>query len=430
MTRLLFVASSVPGHVVPLRLTAAEMVRRGHDVAFVTSPQFGPQVEATGARFVPTHGAAAYDVRDVVAQIKHLPPGPEQVTQDMRLSFMDPVPVQHELVQRELAAAGDEPVVLVTDTTCMAGWPSGLGAPGRRPAASITLGVTMLTLSSRDAAITGQGMLPDSSEGGRVRNAAISAEVRQVFAPAQEHLEHLLRETGATTAPPFFLDGFASVADRMLQLCPASFEYPRSDLPAGVRFIGSLPQPFEGPFDAPPWWDDVLAAECVVVVTQGTVANADHSALFQPAMASLADSDALVVVTTGVEGAVVAGAPANARVGGFIPYDVLLPHTDVLVTNAGYGGVLKALSHGVPMVVAGDTEDKPEVAAHVEWSGTGVNLRTGHPTAQAVGDAVREVLADPSYAAAATAMAAEIAEHRPFDEIEATVLELLAAPAR
>ena len=52
-----------------------------------------------------------------------------------------------------------------------------------------------------------------------------------------------------------------------------------------------------------------------------------------------------------------------------------------MVTNGGYGAVQRAVSTGVPLVVAGNTEDKPEVAARVAWSGAGINLRTGTPTA-------------------------------------------------
>ena len=40
----------------------------------------------------------------------------------------------------------------------------------------------------------------------------------------------------------------------------------------------------------------------------------------------------------------------------------------VLVTNGGYGTVQQALAHGVPIVVAGATEDKPETAARIAWS--------------------------------------------------------------
>ena len=35
--------------------------------------------------------------------------------------------------------------------------------------------------------------------------------------------------------------------------------------------------------------------------------------------------------------------PANARAAEFLPYDELLPRTDVYVTNSGYGGVRPAL---------------------------------------------------------------------------------------
>ncbi|PRC57278.1 glycosyl transferase, partial [Mycobacterium sp. ITM-2017-0098] len=71
--------------------------------------------------------------------------------------------------------------------------------------------------------------------------------------------------------------------------------------------------------------------------------------------------------------------PPNTYVAEYLPHDVLLPMVDVMVTNGGYGSVQRALSDGVPLVVAGQTEDKPEVAARVEYFGAGVNLRTGTP---------------------------------------------------
>lgn len=46
----------------------------------------------------------------------------------------------------------------------------------------------------------------------------------------------------------------------------------------------------------------------------------------------------------------------------FLPHDLLLPFVDVMVTNGGWGGVLGAVQAGVPLVVAGGSLDKPEVA--------------------------------------------------------------------
>ena len=114
--------------------------------------------------------------------------------------------------------------------------------------------------------------------------------------------------------------------------------------------------------------------------------------------------------------------PVNARVAAFLPYDQLLPKTDVMVTNGGFGGVQQALAQGVPLVVAGSSEDKPEVAARVSWSGTGVNLRTGTPTAGRVRRAVRRVLARPGYRREAARLQHEIAA---LDDPVATIADAL-----
>ncbi len=88
--------------------------------------------------------------------------------------------------------------------------------------------------------------------------------------------------------------------------------------------------------------------------------------------------------------------PANTFVAEYLPHDVLLPKVDVMVTNGGYGAVQGALSMGVPLVVAGNTEDKPEVAARVAWAGAGVNLKTAHRR-RLLRAAVRDVLNDARY---------------------------------
>jgi UDP:flavonoid glycosyltransferase YjiC (YdhE family) len=98
----------------------------------------------------------------------------------------------------------------------------------------------------------------------------------------------------------------------------------------------------------------------------------------------------------------------------------------VMVTNGGYGAVQRALSDGVPLVVAGQTEDKPEVAARVEHFGVGVNLRTGTPTAAMVRHAVREVLQEPQFKAAARRLQSAYAVRNGVSEIAALVDEVIA----
>jgi UDP:flavonoid glycosyltransferase YjiC (YdhE family) len=75
-------------------------------------------------------------------------------------------------------------------------------------------------------------------------------------------------------------------------------------------------------------------------------------------------------------------------------------------------------------VVAGDSEDKPEVAARVRWSGAGIDLRTGRPAPEKLAAAVRRVLAQPRFATHARALQSEIRLTRPLDTIAEVLLAL------
>jgi UDP:flavonoid glycosyltransferase YjiC (YdhE family) len=97
-----------------------------------------------------------------------------------------------------------------------------------------------------------------------------------------------------------------------------------------------------------------------------------------------------------------------------------------MITNGGYGAVQRALMTGVPLIVAGNTEDKPEVAARVEWFGAGVNLRTGVPTAAMVRRAVRQVLEDDTYLTAARDLQRAYARRDGVAEIADLIDEVIA----
>jgi UDP:flavonoid glycosyltransferase YjiC (YdhE family) len=211
-----------------------------------------------------------------------------------------------------------------------------------------------------------------------------------------------------------------------LQATVRSFEYPRPDLPASVRFVGPILAHPSTTFEPPAWWGELDAARPVIHVTQGTLDNADLGRLLLPAITALAGDDLLVVATTGGPDPVPLrpGLPPNVRLERYIPHDLLLPHVDVMITNGGYGGVQQALANGVPLVVAGDSEDKPEVAARVRWSGTGIDLRTGKPTKDKLAAAVRRVLARPSYARRARELQSEIRACHPLDTIAEVLLGL------
>jgi UDP:flavonoid glycosyltransferase YjiC (YdhE family) len=162
----------------------------------------------------------------------------------------------------------------------------------------------------------------------------------------------------------------------------------------------------------PAWAADLDGRKKVVHVTQGTVANKDFGMLLAPTLAALGDDPGVLVVaiTGGRPLDTIPGTmPPNARVASFLPYEWLLPKVDVFVTNGGNGSVNQALTFGVPLVTAGLSEDKADVNARVAWSGVGIDLATGHPTPDALRNAIRTVLANPGYRMEAARKAREFA---------------------
>ena len=96
---------------------------------------------------------------------------------------------------------------------------------------------------------------------------------------------------------------------------------------------------------------------------------------------------------------------ANVRFVGFVPMAQLLATgIAVVVAAGGAGTVLAAMSHGIPMVVWPKGAEKPMNAERVAAAGAGLVIDRPEHAA----DAVREVLADPAYRAAAGRIAGQI----------------------
>ena len=286
--------------------------------------------------------------------------------------------------------------------------------------------------NSRDTAPFGVAFQPGTGPLRRLRDAAMNwATEHFVLADIQRFARRRLAEAGAPGGfPGYFIDLQPKVVDAYLQATVAGFEYPRSDLAPSVRFVGPILTPPARAFEQPRLVGRAGSrTRPVVHVTQGTLDNADLGRLLLVTTRALARDDVLVVATTGGPDPepLRRDLPANVRLERFVPHDLLLPHVDVMVTNGGYGGVQQALANGVPLVVAGDSEDKPEVAARVQWSGAGVNLHTGRPSPAMVARAVRRVLARDSYRQRAQALQAEIAATDPLGTISGVLAELCAA---
>jgi UDP:flavonoid glycosyltransferase YjiC (YdhE family) len=226
--------------------------------------------------------------------------------------------------------------------------------------------------------------------------------------------------------PAPLFESMATLSDLILQPCVPTFEFPTRERDNRVRFIGALmPQ---GTGDVPAQVKEAKSAgKKVMLVSQGTVANDDLGKLLGPAIQAFGDrEDFLILVTTGGKPIemIPCPLPTNTIASRFLGFREILPDVDVLVAFASYGTVTQALSYGVPMVVTGTGEDKPEVGARVAWTGSGVYLRTDYPSVEELREAVEGVLSNEAYRANARELAGDFAEHDAATELP-QLLELL-----
>ena len=153
----------------------------------------------------------------------------------------------------------------------------------------------------------------------------------------------------------------------------------------------------------------------VILVTQGT-AEKDVNKLIVPTLEAFKDTDYIVVATTaGSQTKELQSryAHENIIIEDFIDYNYIMPRAAVYVTNGGYGGVLLAISHKLPMVAAGVHEGKNEITARVGYFKLGINLKTELPKPQQISESVREVLSNGMYKTNVTKVAEEFKQYHP-----------------
>jgi len=409
--KILIPSMPATGHVNPLLAISRMLLAEGHEVAFLTGSVFRDRIERSGAKFFALPAGADFDLRDihsVVPELKGIPPGLEWMRIASERIFVDALPAQHHGVQQCLQEFPAD--VILADDMFFGLLPMLLGLRAERPPV-LLCGTSILHWPREDGAPNFLGLPPAKTAEQRAEYAAKAREIDEALdAPVIHGVNQMLKTLGTGRISMPLFNSVIELADACMQLSVPSFEFPR-EMPASVHFVGTPPI-IPGQVPLPIWADELDGSRKIVLVTQGTVANHNFNLLVVPTLAALADEpDVLVIVTAGGRpiDAIPGKIPSNARVASFLPFEWLLPHVSVLVTNGGYGSVNQAMSFGIPLVTAGMTEDKADVNARIAWSGVGIDLATNEPTQEALHKAVRTVLDRPAYRLRAVQMANEFA---------------------
>lgn len=419
MAKIIVSAPPFPGDFAPLLQIGRGLAARGHQVTMLTWSSVRAQVERAGLAFVPVAGAADYDLQEMSARNAAQPPGPPQLNFGFTETFINPMPGEHDALQELLRADPDQ--YLLSNILITGAWPVRQGAPGLQPLRWVAVSAVPLLLDSEDTTFFGPVPV-GPGEDPKAANRAANAQFRLLLKPSDDRADQVLADLGAAPLTSPFIDALYTMADATAVLTVPGFEFERNDTPKSLHMVGILPGQGAGGWQTPDWWAE-LDGSPVAVVTQGTLANADLSALIEPTLRALADRDVTVVAALGRNaGPLSIPLPSNARAAEFIPFDLLLPKADVLITNGGFGGTQSALAAGVPVIVAGLSEDKPAVAARVAHHGVGVNLQTDNPEPETVRAAFEAVLADSAMRDRTRKLAQEYAAHDPISEIEQLLL--------
>jgi MGT family glycosyltransferase len=409
--------ASIPGagHLNPLLSIASLLVESAHEVAVLVNEDLRPAVEAAGHRFlseIPNAQTSAAYYFETYPERMQKSPGMEMTGYDLIHFFARNVAAQ--FASLKMALYDFQADLILADSLYWGTLPMLVGPRDKRPPIA-HLGVSVVNIGS------GKNVPMRRDETPEQREAELQLRESLILQPAQQAVDAALASLGYPPLPCPILEAMTELPDLYLHPGIESFEYPDSN--SKVKYIGALPTPAGQP-TLPDWWQHLDRTKRLVLVTQGTIANRDFGQVIAPAIVALGGrDDVTIIVTTGGQPAesIPVAIPSNARIASFLPYAQIMPEIDLLITNGGYGTVNMAISHGIPVISAGLTEDKEEVSAHVQWSGAGIDLRTNQAIPEAIKHAVNEIFTQPRYRERAQQLSLEFSSH----DVQAELLSLI-----
>jgi UDP:flavonoid glycosyltransferase YjiC (YdhE family) len=394
--RLFLAAFGDPGHAFPMLALGARLAARGHDVHCETWRRWRTYVEGAGMGFVAAPEYPVFPTRE-------RPLKPYEA-------------VVHAVPETRRALAGLAPQAVVHDVLTLA--PALAGELEGLPVA--TLVPHVYPQQPPGMPPYALGARPPATALGRALWAALERPVRRGVEQGRRELNETRSQLGLE--PRLRPYGGISAELTLVATLP-QLEYPRA-WPLHVRVCGPLLwEPPYGEVPQPPG-DDPL-----ILVAPSTAQDPGHR-LLRTALQGLGREPVRVLAATNrrpLAGSV--PVPANARLLEWVSYSRTMPACALVITHAGHGTLVRALSCGAPVLAVPHAGDMAENAARAAWAGAGVRLPWRLLSPVSLRLAVRRALSDPGPAARAAELAEWAAQHdgatRAAELIEAFVLRKL-----
>ncbi|MBF6348793.1 MULTISPECIES: glycosyltransferase [Nocardia] len=364
--RVAVVAGPDPGHAFPAIAICLRFLEAGDEPVLFTGPRWFDAAREAGIG---------------VRRLKGLAPRPGDDDADAGARIHQRAAYISTEILPELSAM--LPELVVSDVLTAGG---GMAAERLR-VPWVELSPHPLYLPSKGLPPIGSGLAPGTGLRGRARDAVLRKFTARAVRTGTRQRELARAGVGLPAADP-------GPAARLIATLPA-LEVPRPDWPANAHLVGPLFwEPTDRILEAPP------GDEPLVMVAPST-AHTGVDGMVGTVLAALDGAGVRVAISMLDEPP--AELPSWARAG-LGRQDELLSRSSVVIGGGGHGLLAKALSAGVPVVTVPGGGDQWELANRAARQGGSLLIRP--LTADSVRAAVRRVLDEPGFAAAAGTAAA------------------------
>lgn len=200
-----------------------------------------------------------------------------------------------------------------------------------------------------------------------------------------------------------------------------SFDFPILPAPTNVRYSGPI-------LDDPDWvsseqwvspWSTNDSLPLVLISFSSTYQN--QAEVIQNCINALKDLPVNGLVTLGIAMEEVKfDVPGNVKIMKSVKHSLVFPYTDVVITHAGHGTVIRALSFGIPLICLPMGRDQKDNAIKLVLKGCGIRLSSKSKAAK-IRKAIDKILHDTSFKSNAIKMKKELKEDQGLKDVIAEI---------
>ncbi|HOV10589.1 MAG TPA: glycosyltransferase [Bacteroidales bacterium] len=424
MANILVASVPLSGHVNPAVPLVKKLVASGHEVRWYCGKKFRQQIESTGAKFYRFKEARSFHDNTIKTEFPKLPEKPllRHASFYIKHVFYDNMLGQYLDLHEILRVFRAD--ILLTDE-----WFTGaIPYAETKKLPWVVYCNSPLFYYDDEVPFPGAGIYPRSDRYGIHRNRIVNwMTTRLFFGRVQRYIDQIRDEIGLQPMKHFFLINNIHISRLFIKFNTRAFEFNWKNLPEQIHFVGPVIPEFNKHV-AYQWLNSLDGSKPVIFITQGSVNIDNYNKLIVPSLKAVQNIDAQILVAAGkefVEDLRIQFPQKNIIIEEFMPYALILPKVSVMITNGGFGGVITALNYGVPLVVASNSEDKPEIAARIKYFEVGINLGTGYPTPKKILHAVTEIFSNPVYKSNAMRISEDFQQHDAPAEAAKLIEEVL-----